>query len=220
MKPYLLDGTTGQVLSKKSDQNGDAEWTDIEANEVYIGQAENAPESAKLIIENEDLAETAAEDKLIVSATEPTGENRVKKWIRHGTGVEDAEFILNENGEYVEFKPEVDIITGQEVKTGRKRNGKDEYVFNFVANDITVPSKQFITINVKQIDARKVKIYNMEGSFSLSDTTGWVAPLPSYFSHDNSCDISCNVSNSNLVIVNNSKNAVTINIDVDFYYTK
>lgn len=69
-------GTTGQVLSKASDANGDALWCDIEANEVHIGSVDTAPDSAKIIVEDDDMEEV--EDDGEVYSTE---EQVVGTWI-------------------------------------------------------------------------------------------------------------------------------------------
>ena len=58
-----MDGTKGQVLTKQSETNGDANWEDIEANEVFVGKAEEAPETAKIIVEDEDFVEGAGLSK-------------------------------------------------------------------------------------------------------------------------------------------------------------
>lgn len=82
-----VGGTKGQVLTKQSETNGDANWEDIEANEVYIGKAEEAPSSAKIIVEEEDFAESAglSKSEVHVGAEEPiTGE---KVWFRKGKNV-------------------------------------------------------------------------------------------------------------------------------------
>ena len=79
-----MDGTKGQVLTKQSKTNGDANWEDIEANEVYIGKAEEAPETAKIIIEDEDFVEgsTLSKAEVYVGAEEPTTGEKV--WFRKG----------------------------------------------------------------------------------------------------------------------------------------
>lgn len=66
-------GTTGQVLSKASDANGDAEWCNIEANEVHIGSVDTAPDSAKLIIENDDVEEEETLGNQIQTITNENG---------------------------------------------------------------------------------------------------------------------------------------------------
>lgn len=75
-------GTKGQVLTKQSETNGDANWEDIEANEVFIGNEEEAPETAKIIVEDEDFEESAGLSKaeIFVGAEEPTAGEKV--WFR------------------------------------------------------------------------------------------------------------------------------------------
>lgn len=79
-----IGGTKGQVLTKQSETDGDANWEDIEANEVYIGKAEEAPETAKIIVEEEDLKEssTLGKSEVYVGADEPTTGEKV--WFRKG----------------------------------------------------------------------------------------------------------------------------------------
>lgn len=75
-------GTKGQVLTKQSETDGDANWEDIEANEVFVGNEEEAPSSAKIIIEDEDFEEgsTLSKSEVYVGAEEPTTGEKV--WFR------------------------------------------------------------------------------------------------------------------------------------------
>lgn len=75
-------GTKGQVLTKQSETEGDANWEDIEANEVFVGNEEEAPETAKIIIEDEDFEEgsTLGKAEVYVGAEEPTTGEKV--WFR------------------------------------------------------------------------------------------------------------------------------------------
>lgn len=75
-------GTKGQVLTKQSETNGDANWEDIEANEVFVGNEEEAPDTAKIIIEDEDLEESSGLSKaeVYVGVEEPTTGEKV--WFR------------------------------------------------------------------------------------------------------------------------------------------
>lgn len=88
-------GTKGQVLTKQSETEGDANWEDIEANEVYIGKAEEAPSSAKIIVEDEDFEESAGLSKaeIYVGAEEPTTGEKV--WFRKGKNLFDENNIYN-----------------------------------------------------------------------------------------------------------------------------
>lgn len=82
-----VGGTKGQVLTKQSETNGDANWEDIEANEVFVGNKEEAPSSAKIIIEEDDFEESAGLSKaeVYVGAEEPTTGEKV--WFRKGKNV-------------------------------------------------------------------------------------------------------------------------------------
>ena len=79
-----VGGTKGQVLTKQSETDGDANWEDIEANEVYIGNEEKAPDSAKIIVEEDDFKEssTLSKSEIFVGAEEPTTGEKV--WFRKG----------------------------------------------------------------------------------------------------------------------------------------
>lgn len=84
-----IGGTKGQVLTKQSETDGDANWEDIEANEVYIGKAEEAPSSAKIIVEEEDFVESAGLSKaeIYLGAEEPVAGEKV--WFRKGDNLLD-----------------------------------------------------------------------------------------------------------------------------------
>ena len=77
-------GTKGQVLTKQSETEGDANWEDIEANEVFVGNEEEAPSSAKIIVEEDDFVEgsTLGKAEVYVGAEEPTTGEKV--WFRKG----------------------------------------------------------------------------------------------------------------------------------------
>ena len=72
-------GTKGQVLTKQSETNGDANWEDIEANEVFVGNEKEAPSSAKIIVEEDDFVEgsTLGKAEVYVGAEEPTTGEKV-----------------------------------------------------------------------------------------------------------------------------------------------
>lgn len=90
-------GTKGQVLTKQSETNGDANWEDIEANEVFVGNEKEAPSSAKIIIEEDDFEEssTLGKAEVYVGAEETTTGEKV--WFRKGKNL---------------FNKNVSIITG------------------------------------------------------------------------------------------------------------
>ena len=85
-----VGGTKGQVLTKQSETNGDANWEDIEANEVFVGNEKEAPSSAKIIVEEDDFVEgsTLGKAEVYVGAEEPTAGEKV--WFRKGKNVFNA----------------------------------------------------------------------------------------------------------------------------------
>ena len=100
-----VGGTKGQVLTKQSETNGDANWEDIEANEVYIGKAEEAPSSAKIIVEDEDFEESAGLSKaeVYVGAEEPTTGEKV--WFRKGKNYLDISKLKSRTTYGITFEP-------------------------------------------------------------------------------------------------------------------
>lgn len=80
-------GTKGQVLTKQSETEGDANWEDIEANEVFVGNEKEAPSSAKIIVEEDDFVEgsTLSKAEVYVGAEEPTTGEKV--WFRKGSNL-------------------------------------------------------------------------------------------------------------------------------------
>lgn len=100
-------GTKGQVLTKQSETNGDANWEDIEANEVFIGNEEEAPETAKIIVEEDDLEEssTLGKSEVYVGAEEPTAGEKV--WFKNDN---NSIYVRNSNGVYEEFTKNDNVI--------------------------------------------------------------------------------------------------------------
>lgn len=70
-----IGGTTGQVLTKNSETDGDVKWSTVEGNEVYIGNEADAPATAKIVIDEE---ETGWEDEGEIYSTT---ERRIGTWI-------------------------------------------------------------------------------------------------------------------------------------------
>lgn len=98
-------GTKGQVLTKQSETNGDANWEDIEANEVFVGNEEEAPETAKIIIEDKDFEESAGLSKaeIYVGAEEPTTGEKV--WFRKGKNYLDISKLKSRTTYGITFEP-------------------------------------------------------------------------------------------------------------------
>lgn len=102
-------GTTGQVLTKQSSTDGDADWESIETNEVYIGDEQDAPESAKLIIDEDELANLGSEVVNSLSGNEETKAPSVKAV--NNKIAEIIESGSNENGDYIKFADGTMICT-------------------------------------------------------------------------------------------------------------
>ena len=163
-------GTKGQVLTKQSETNGDANWEDIEANEVFVGNEEEAPETAKIIIEDEDFEESAGLSKaeIYVGAEEPTTGEKV--WFRkvknHFNGELKAGTFLNG-------------VPNTEMSTTRIRN--TEYIGVKNNTDYTISAKysKTLQINVMIYDEDKKFIKevgwnNVPYTFTTTDTTKYI----------------------------------------------
>lgn len=95
-----VGGTKGQVLTKQSETDGDANWENIEANEVFVGNEKEAPNSAKIIVEEDDFVEgsTLSKAEVYVGAEEPTTGEKV--WFNKD---KNSIYVRNSNGVYEEF---------------------------------------------------------------------------------------------------------------------
>ena len=114
-------GTKGQVLTKQSETEGDANWEDIEANEVFVGNEEEAPETAKIIVEDEDFEEgsTLSKAEVYVGAEEPTTGEKV--WFKN----DDNSIYVRNNGVYEEFiKKSEEVYSTEERAIGTWIDGK------------------------------------------------------------------------------------------------
>lgn len=125
-------GTKGQVLTKQSETNGDANWEDIEANEVFVGNEKEAPSSAKIIVEEDDFVEgsTLGKAEVYVGAEEPTTGEKV--WFNKN---KNSIYVRNSNGVYEEFiKKSEEVYSTEETKIGTWIDGKPLYRKTIVAN--------------------------------------------------------------------------------------
>ena len=90
-------GTTEVDLSSyyKKDEI-DTKLSEVEGNEVYIGQSEEAPSSAKIIVEEKDLKEssTLSKSEVYIGADEPSCGEKV--WFRKGKNLFNG--ILSKGG--------------------------------------------------------------------------------------------------------------------------
>ena len=163
-------GTKGQVLTKQSENDGDANWEDIEANEVFIGNEEEAPSSAKVIFEDKDFEEisTLSKSEVYVGAEEPiTGE---KVWFRKGKNHFNGELKA---GTFLNGVPNT------EMSTTRIRN--TEYIGVKNNTDYTISAKysKILQINVMIYDEDKKFIKevgwnNVPYTFTTTDTTKYI----------------------------------------------
>lgn len=163
-------GTKGQVLTKQSETEGDANWEDIEANEVFVGNKEEAPETAKIIIEDEDFEESAGLSKaeVYVGAEEPTAGEKV--WFRKGRNHFNGELKA---GTFLNGVPNT------EMSTTRIRN--TEYIGVKNNTDYTISAKysKTLQINVMIYDEDKKFIKevgwnNVPYTFTTTDTTKYI----------------------------------------------
>ncbi len=147
-------GTKRQVLTKQSETEGDANWEDIEANEVFVGNEEEAPETAKIIIEDEDFEESAGLSKaeIFVGAEEPTTGEKV--WFNKN---KNSIYVRNSNGVYEEFlKKSEEIYSTEEQRIGTWIDGKPLYrktiISNFELPFVTQVTSYNIDHNISNID--------------------------------------------------------------------
>lgn len=163
-------GTKGQVLTKQSETEGDANWEDIEANEVFVGNEEEAPETAKIIVEDEDFEEgsTLSKAEVYVGAEEPTAGEKV--WFRKGRNHFNGELKA---GTFLNGVPNT------EMSTTRIRN--TEYIGVKNNTDYTISAKysKTLQINVMIYDEDKKFIKevgwnNVPYTFTTTDTTKYI----------------------------------------------
>ena len=163
-------GTKGQVLTKQSETDGDANWEDIEANEVFVGNPAEAPETAKIIVEDEDFEESAGLSKaeIFVGAEEPTTGEKV--WFRKGKNHFNGELKA---GTFLNGVPNT------EMSTTRIRN--TEYIGVKNNTDYTISAKysKTLQINVMIYDEDKKFIKevgwnNVPYTFTTTDTTKYI----------------------------------------------
>ena len=145
-------GTKGQVLTKQSKTDGDANWEDIEANEVFVGNEEEAPSSAKIIIEDEDFEEgsTLSKSEVYVGAEEPTTGEKV--WFNKD---ENSIFVRNSNGVYEEFiKKSEEVYSTEEQRIGTWIDGKPLYrkIVNAQFGTVVQGTETTVEVNLKNVD--------------------------------------------------------------------
>ena len=182
-----VGGTKGQVLTKQSETNGDANWEDIEANEVFVGNETEAPSSAKIIVEEDDFVEgsTLGKAEVYVGAEEPTTGEKV--WFNKN---KNSIYVRNSNGVYEEFaKKSEEVYSTEEQRIGTWIDGKPLYrkvlslttpsttnstkianfdktfiIKNYYGNAFISASNQLLPINFYFTDVYKIATYVVNNS--------------------------------------------------------
>ena len=141
-------GTTEVDLSSyyKKDEI-DKKLSEVEGNEVYIGKAEEAPETAKIIVEDEDFVDGAGLSKaeVYVGTEEPVAGEKV--WFNKD---KNSIYVRNSNGVYEEFiKKQEDTGWINGTTIGNDNNNQVRYrkVGNIVYISSMLYLKELITVN-------------------------------------------------------------------------
>lgn len=118
-------GTTEVDLSSyyKKDEI-DTKLEAVEGNEVFVGNEKEAPSSAKIIVEEDDLEEssTLGKSEVYVGAEEPTTGEKV--WFKN----DDNSIYVRNNGVYEEFiKKSEEVYSTEEQRIGTWIDGKPLY---------------------------------------------------------------------------------------------
>lgn len=201
-------GTKGQVLTKQSETNGDANWEDIEANEVFVGNEKEAPETAKIIVEDEDFGEgsTLSKAEIFIGAEEPTAGEKV--WFNKN---KNSIYVRNSNGVYEEFiKKSEEVYSSEETVIGTWL-GKPLY--RKTINVGTLPNNTVLRVahNIINYD----RFVNIIGS-AKSSTQSLSFPFVGSNLSDN---IAIQITTDNIVIITGSDRSA-FNGYVTLEYTK
>ena len=167
-------GTTEVDLSSyyKKDEI-DKKLEAVEGNEVFVGNEEEAPSSAKIIVEDEDFEEdsTLGKAEVYVGAEEPTTGEKV--WFNKN---KNSIYVRNSNGVYEEFaKKSEEAYSTEEVKIGTWIDGKPLYKKVLKINNIRIDNSTIIITNILNMDT----LINAEGLF-INGSNGIYSPYPIY----------------------------------------
>lgn len=160
-------GTKGQVLTKQSETDGDANWEDIEANEVFVGKAEEAPSSAKIIVEDEDFVEGAGLSKaeIYLGAEEPVAGEKV--WFNKD---ENSIYVRNSNGVYEEFiKKHEEAYSTEEQRIG---TWFEKTLYRKTLSNINVASMKTTIIDLSQYNLNNFDNIWIDNSNSFNQYAG------------------------------------------------
>lgn len=188
-------GTKGQVLTKQSEEEGDAEWEDIEANEVYIGNVEEAPSSAKIVIEEDDIGESAnlGKSEIYVGAGEPVAGEKV--WFRKGKNLYDKNKSTDDTALNV-ATGETFIFEGKTTSGYIEVQANTKYVVSNNGNPLTVNlcmydiDKNYIQGKVESLittssNTKYIRFYHdvspvgvqLEQNSTATEYEGYIEPL-------------------------------------------
>lgn len=180
-------GTTEVDLSSYyKKEEIDTKLSEVEGNEVYIGKAEEAPSSAKIIVEDEDFGEGAGLSKaeVYVGAEEPVAGEKV--WFRKSGNLFDKETMIELDGKFryyntgeigeseyfkgvkIPIEPNTDYVSSGSIETSNLAFWDQDmnYLSGLIYNNsddrnFSTPSNcKYITIAVpkKNIDTFKLEI--------------------------------------------------------------
>lgn len=202
-------GTTEVDLSSyyKKDEI-DTKLSEVEGNEVYIGNEEEAPNSAKIIVEDEDFEESAglSKSEVYVGAEEPTTGEKV--WFNKN---KNSIYVRNSNGVYEEFaKKNEEVYSTDEQRIGTWL-GKPLY--RKTINVGTLPNNTVLRVahNIINYD----RFVNIIGS-AKSSTQSLSFPFVGSNLSDN---IAIQITTDNIVIITGSDRSA-FNGYVTLEYTK
>lgn len=150
-------------------------------------------------------------DGVIVSATEPV-KNRRKFWLKNTTN----EMYQLVNGEYVKLNKPINVVTGQEVKTGKLIDGTVEYQKRINIGDLPNNSSLVIETGLSNVHwTREPKGHALSKTGQSNNM-----PLPYIDPRDVTASVSLSViSNYKIAIVTQQDRSSFYGI-VDLFYAK
>lgn len=169
-------GTTEVDLSSyyKKDEI-DTKLEAVEGNEVFVGNEKEAPETAKIIVEDEDFGEgsTLSKAEIFVGAEEPiTGE---KVWFNKD---KNSIYVRNSNGVYEEFaKKSEEVYSTEEQRIGTWIDGKPLYRKVINAKP-TISNSSYQTISIKHNISDLKNVYKCNAFLhNTGNTQTYILPV-------------------------------------------
>ena len=208
-------GTTEVDLSSyyKKDEI-DTKLEAVEGNEVFVGNEEEAPSSAKIIVEDEDFEESAGLSKaeIYVGAEEPTAGEKV--WFNKD---KNSIYVRNSNGVYEEFtKKSEEVYSTEEQRVGTWIDGKPLYRKTIVANFELL--KQETNKNYDKTIAHNISNFSKCIKASLAEQNG-ILCFP-YLTREGGTTAIINVDKNNVTIRTYNDNWTQRDWYITLEYTK